>query len=332
MPGIVNTPEDEAAWTDAKRIVRERYAGREESDADSFYALVTTVYKDISKGRKSQTEADDHVDGIDWKAALSYLAPVFEDRFDVRTEATKLEAGAHVVITTKLGRTMGEGTVLEATSKQVTVRSSRDSIDQDRTFSTDLYNFFVKKVEEDEATLDEARRKKSSARALHDKIMAKYKGGPAIDKREYPKIRGMEGPFKFKKGGILYWDPKEGQYYNSKTDIYVPKDKMVEMAEAVGVEITRDIPDDPETSDSTGPLPVRPGPDAEGRVGVEHVLVAVAGDRRYAEEVWQDILSIGFTRAMDRHRLPDGVAATLGATLVGLGLINQESPGVDVRG
>ena len=44
---------------------------------------------------------------------------------------------------------------------------------------------------------------------------------PAIDKTEYPEIRGLEGPFRFKKGKILYYDPKEGKYYDNKTDIYV---------------------------------------------------------------------------------------------------------------
>jgi hypothetical protein len=422
MPsGIVKTPEDEKAWEDAKRIVREQYPGREESDSDSFYALVTTVFKSVQKGRKKKAKEEVEESQVDWRAALAFVAPVHEDRFDVKTEAAKLEPGTHVVVTTKLGRTMAEGVVIDADAKKVHVRTSRDSIDQDRVFSTDLYNFFVKKTDEADV-LDEARRRgRSSAKALHDKIMAKYKGGPAIDKREYPPIRGMEGPFRFRKSGILYYDPREGAYYDSKKDMYLPKDQMVEMAEeyeveagvveavlkhagydkdfkagfakgqevlkknpkadstdgaahyrrvskkhgsywldgfnaavdvargatktgnakvaaklglveAAEVDIRRDIPDDPENSDTTGPLPVRPPPEDDNRVGTEYVRVAVGGDRRRAEEVWQDILSIGFTRAMERHGLPDSAAVALQSTLVSLGLINQESPGLTVRG
>jgi len=45
---------------------------------------------------------------------------------------------------------------------------------------------------------------------------------PRIDPDEYPPIDGMEGPWRFKKGHILYYDNKEGRYYDRKTDLYVP--------------------------------------------------------------------------------------------------------------
>lgn len=47
---------------------------------------------------------------------------------------------------------------------------------------------------------------------------------PGIDKDEYPSIRGMEGPFQMKNGRkwqVLYYDPREGKYYDRKTDMYV---------------------------------------------------------------------------------------------------------------
>lgn len=43
---------------------------------------------------------------------------------------------------------------------------------------------------------------------------------PAIDPEEYPPRPGLEGPFRIK-GKILYYDPKEGKYYDSKSDWYV---------------------------------------------------------------------------------------------------------------
>ncbi len=36
-----------------------------------------------------------------------------------------------------------------------------------------------------------------------------------------PPIPGMEGPFRFRSGKILYWDPKEGKYYDRGRDMYV---------------------------------------------------------------------------------------------------------------
>lgn len=38
--------------------------------------------------------------------------------------------------------------------------------------------------------------------------------------------RGLEGPFFYANGRVLYYDPKEGQYYDSLTDLYVEQDEM----------------------------------------------------------------------------------------------------------
>jgi len=46
--------------------------------------------------------------------------------------------------------------------------------------------------------------------------------GVAIDPDTYPPIPGMEGPF-FIRGAnkVLYYDSKEGSYYDRRTDMYV---------------------------------------------------------------------------------------------------------------
>lgn len=49
-----------------------------------------------------------------------------------------------------------------------------------------------------------------------------------IDPDEYPPIKNMEGPFRFRTGRILYYDPREGQYYDSKRDMYLPREERVE--------------------------------------------------------------------------------------------------------
>lgn len=42
---------------------------------------------------------------------------------------------------------------------------------------------------------------------------------------KYGPRKGLEGPFNFS-GRVLYYDNKEGQYYDPTTDFYVEKDEM----------------------------------------------------------------------------------------------------------
>ena len=38
--------------------------------------------------------------------------------------------------------------------------------------------------------------------------------------------KGLEGPFFYVNGRVLYYDPKEGQYYDPLTDYYVDQEEM----------------------------------------------------------------------------------------------------------
>jgi hypothetical protein len=40
---------------------------------------------------------------------------------------------------------------------------------------------------------------------------------------------GLEGPFTFVNGRVLYYDVKEGQYYDPTTDYYVEQSEMDEI-------------------------------------------------------------------------------------------------------
>ncbi len=44
----------------------------------------------------------------------------------------------------------------------------------------------------------------------------------------YGPRKGLEGPFNFS-GRVLYYDPKEGQYYDPRSDFYVSQDEMDEI-------------------------------------------------------------------------------------------------------
>lgn len=44
--------------------------------------------------------------------------------------------------------------------------------------------------------------------------------------RGYGPRKGLEGPFAFVGGRILYYDTKEGKYYDPKTDFYLEQEEM----------------------------------------------------------------------------------------------------------
>ena len=46
-----------------------------------------------------------------------------------------------------------------------------------------------------------------------------------IMRDKYGARKGLEGPFNFS-GRVLYYDPKEGQYYDPRTDFYVEQAEM----------------------------------------------------------------------------------------------------------
>jgi hypothetical protein len=44
--------------------------------------------------------------------------------------------------------------------------------------------------------------------------------------RGYKPRPGLEGPFVYANGSILYYDPKEGQYWDPTTDFYVDNETI----------------------------------------------------------------------------------------------------------
>jgi hypothetical protein len=47
--------------------------------------------------------------------------------------------------------------------------------------------------------------------------------------KEYGARKGLEGPFVYPNGQVLYYDPREGEYYDPTTDFYVPRDEVAEL-------------------------------------------------------------------------------------------------------
>ena len=45
----------------------------------------------------------------------------------------------------------------------------------------------------------------------------------------YTPLEGLEGPIVTKNNTVVYYDPKEGKYYNRDTDMYLTNDEVAEL-------------------------------------------------------------------------------------------------------
>lgn len=45
--------------------------------------------------------------------------------------------------------------------------------------------------------------------------------------------KGLEGPFFYPNGRVVYYDPKEGAYYDPTTDIYLERDEVALLNQSV---------------------------------------------------------------------------------------------------
>jgi len=45
--------------------------------------------------------------------------------------------------------------------------------------------------------------------------------------KSYSSVKGLEGPFHYANGMTLYYDPKEGKYWNPKSDMFLEYDDYI---------------------------------------------------------------------------------------------------------
>jgi hypothetical protein len=64
------------------------------------------------------------------------------------------------------------------------------------------------------------------------KLYEGYKVNPAADEDGMDAIKGLEGPFRMKNGRVVYYDPKEGKYYDRRTDMYLSREEAAALHEA----------------------------------------------------------------------------------------------------
>jgi hypothetical protein len=47
--------------------------------------------------------------------------------------------------------------------------------------------------------------------------------------KEFGARTGLEGPFHYPNGRVLYYDAREGSYYDPLTDFYVPAEEVTDL-------------------------------------------------------------------------------------------------------
>lgn len=57
----------------------------------------------------------------------------------------------------------------------------------------------------------------------------KVMGTPEHVYRNHGPRKGLEGPFAMRNGRILYYDTKEGQYWDPSTDFYVSHEEALDI-------------------------------------------------------------------------------------------------------
>ena len=49
----------------------------------------------------------------------------------------------------------------------------------------------------------------------------------------YETRAGLEGPFHYPNGRVLYYDPKAGEYWDPRTDFYVDRDEVAFLQQTI---------------------------------------------------------------------------------------------------
>ena len=70
-----------------------------------------------------------------------------------------------------------------------------------------------------------------------------YKILPPMDREKYQERPGLEGPFRTLSGKVIYYDPREGSYYDPDTDMYLSYDEFQQLDnDYSNMKDERDIP------------------------------------------------------------------------------------------
>jgi hypothetical protein len=51
--------------------------------------------------------------------------------------------------------------------------------------------------------------------------------------KDYGPRKGLEGPFHYPNGQVLYYDPKAGEYWDPCTDFFVPNEDVARLQNSI---------------------------------------------------------------------------------------------------
>lgn len=51
--------------------------------------------------------------------------------------------------------------------------------------------------------------------------------------QEYGPREGLEGPFHYPNGRVLYYDSRSGEYWDPRTDFYVERDEVADLQQSI---------------------------------------------------------------------------------------------------
>ena len=130
------------------------------------------------------------------------------------------------------GKKVGDkaGTVKEETETKYAIISYPDTaisyIENDGNGWTHIYDkSYGFEGPVDKADLKHA--KKIAKEKIPSRMMDEgYYEMPSIDRERYTEMPGLEGPFQTRSGKVVYYDPKEGAYYDRDTDMYMTYDEF----------------------------------------------------------------------------------------------------------
>jgi hypothetical protein len=57
--------------------------------------------------------------------------------------------------------------------------------------------------------------------------------------QEYGPRKGLEGPFHYPNGRVLYYDTKAGEYWDPRTDWFVPAEEVAELQNSIFTKIAQ---------------------------------------------------------------------------------------------
>lgn len=97
-----------------------------------------------------------------------------------------------------------------------------------------------------------------------------------IDRDRYGERNGLEGPFMTKAGKVVYYDPREGAYYDPDSDIYLSYEEWKALDESLPPHLAKFIGTDGDWT-----------PDAKGRLGKD-------GVNRLARQQPRDVTPAGY--------------------------------------